>query len=170
MSEPRIGEVVGGYRLTRELATGGMGVVFEARHASLDREAVVKVLAPKLAADEDFVSRFKHEARIASDLDHPCIVDVFDLVDVDQPRRVACVMERLEGPTLAKLLLKGPLRYEQALNVTLQIVDAIGCVHEAGVIHRDLKPQNIVVVGPLHTDLMAVPSVKILDFGIAKIT
>ncbi len=170
MSEPRIGEVVGGYRLTRQLATGGMGVVFEARHASLDREAVVKVLAPKLAADEDFVSRFKHEARIASDLDHPCIVDVFDLVDVDHPRRVACVMERLEGPTLAKLLLKGPLRYEQALNVTLQIVDAIGCVHEAGVIHRDLKPQNIVVVGPLHTDLIAIPSVKILDFGIAKIT
>ncbi len=170
MSEPRIGEVVGGYRLEKELATGGMGVVFEARHVTLDRSAVVKVLAPKLAADDDFVSRFKHEARIASDLDHPCIVDVFDLVDVEQPRRVACVMERLEGPTLAKLLRQGPMRFAQAMNVTLQIADAIRCVHEAGVIHRDLKPQNIVVIGALETDLMAVPSVKILDFGIAKIT
>ena len=170
MSEAQIGEVIGGYRLDRKLAAGGMGVVYAATHKTLGRKAAVKVLSKQFANDDEFVSRFLHEARIANDLRHPCIVDIFDFVETDEPRRVACVMELLEGPTLHEVLRKGPLNLQQSLNVTLQVIDALKAAHDRGVVHRDLKPGNIVIVGALNTDLDAVPSAKILDFGIAKIT
>lgn len=146
-----------------------MARVYAATHALLGREAAVKVISDKFAHDEDMVSRFFYEARIVNKLRHPNIVDIFDFVKVDQPRRVACVMEFLNGPSLRALLAKGRLPMVTALNISAQLANALEVVHAIGVIHRDLKPENVVVIGDLSTDLSAVPSLKLLDFGVAKI-
>ena len=166
---PTIGETIGGYQLKRLIATGGMGAVFAAEHKKLGRRAAVKVLDQNLASDREYVSRFLHEARIVNDVRHPNIVDIYDFIE--EADRVACVMELIDGPTLARAVGKhGAFNAIQALNATRQILDALTEVHAAGVVHRDLKPQNVLVVAPLHEEFWEVPAVKILDFGIAKQT
>jgi len=165
----RIGEVIRGYRLDNLIARGGMGAVYAATHESLRTRAAVKVLAPELARDRTYVARFLHEARIVNDVRHPNIIDVFDFAELDNPPRVAFVMELLQGPSLAAALSKGPLTPKQAFNVTLQLADALAAVHAMGVVHRDLKPLNAMLVADLSTDLSKIPSIKLLDFGIAKL-
>lgn len=165
-----IGEVIGGYRLEQCLGAGGMGRVFSARHVRLNRPAAVKIIRARFADDEEMLQRFYREAKIVSDIRHPNIVDVFDFLEIENPRRVACIMEYLEGPSLKALLSKRKLRPIQATNLTLQLADALRTVHEIGVIHRDIKPANVVVIGSLDSDLAVVPSVKLLDFGIAKVS
>lgn len=164
-----LGEVLGGYELISVLGRGGMGCVYLARHALLGREAAVKVLATNLASDSDYVSRFFHEAKVVNDVRHPNIVDILDFVQTDEPKRVAYLMEYLEGPSLSAVLRERRLSVQQAVNATRQLAVALQAVHALGVVHRDLKPDNIIVVGSLDSDLSAEPSVKILDFGIAKI-
>ncbi|MEQ8985790.1 MAG: serine/threonine-protein kinase [Deltaproteobacteria bacterium] len=163
-----IGEVIGGYRLQNVLGQGGMGCVYEATHTRLGRRTAVKLLAPSLVSSQEYVSRFLSEAKIVNDVRHPNIVDIYDFIELENPRRVAYVMELVEGPSLGRLLKERRLTLEQAINVTFQLVSALEAVHAVGVIHRDLKPDNVLVLGDLNTDLSAVPSVKILDFGIAK--
>jgi serine/threonine-protein kinase len=164
---PTVGQTIGGYRLDRLIATGGMGAVYAAVHTKLGRKAAVKVLDQKLASDKEYVSRFLHEARVVNDVRHPNIVDIYDFIETKN--RVAFVMELLEGPTLARALAKlERFRPVQALNVAIQLLDALAAVHRAGIVHRDLKPQNVIVVASLGSDFDGVPSVKILDFGIAK--
>jgi len=145
-----------------------MGAVWAATHTSLGRRAAVKLLAPALASNREYVSRFLSEARIVNDVRHPNIVDIFDFVELQDPPRVACIMELLDGPTLANQIKEGPLPPTKALQITLQLVDALVQVHAAGVVHRDLKPQNIIVISALEADLSKTCAVKILDFGIAK--
>ncbi len=145
-----------------------MGAVWAATHTSLGRRAAVKLLAPALASNREYVSRFLSEARIVNDVRHPNIVDIFDFVELQDPPRVACIMELLDGPTLADQIKQGPLPPPKALQITLQLVDALVQVHAAGVVHRDLKPQNIIVISALEADLSKTCAVKILDFGIAK--
>lgn len=164
-----VGEILGGYRLDALIARGGMGSVYAATHARLGRRAAVKVLGQALASDAAFVERFFNEARVVNAVRHPNIVDVFDFVETRDPHRVAYVMELLEGPTLSGVLASGPLRPLQAINASLQLAGALGAVHDLEVVHRDLKPDNILVTAPVESDLSMVPSVKILDFGIAKI-
>jgi serine/threonine protein kinase/tetratricopeptide (TPR) repeat protein len=164
---PAVGETIGGYRLDRLIASGGMGFVFAATHARLGRRAAIKILDQAYAADREYVSRFIHEARIANEIHHPNIVDVYDFVESNS--RVALVMELLEGPTLHRALLQlGRLTVVQALNITMQLIDALATVHRAGVIHRDLKPANLLITEPLSSEFWDAPSFKILDFGIAK--
>lgn len=166
--EAKVGDVVQGYHLQSVIAVGGMGTVFRAVHTALGRPAAVKVLSPALHADRDLVLRFLQEARIVNEVNHPNIVNIYDFVRTEDPPMVAFVMELLHGPPLRQVVRKMPFTPEQALNVTVQLASALGAVHRAGVVHRDLKPQNIIVVAPPGTAMDTVPSVKLLDFGIAK--
>lgn len=161
------GATVGAYRLTNRIGDGAMGQVFAGEHAALGRAVAVKVLHPWLATDEAYVARLRREARIVSGLEHPNIVEVSDFVTAEG--HVALVMERLTGPTLDRVLADGPLAPVQALNLAVQLSDALDRVHAQGIVHRDIKPSNIAVIGDLDTDLSAVPSVKLLDFGVAQV-
>jgi len=164
-----LGEVIGGYRLEEVIGRGGMGCVYRASHLKLGRKAAVKVLAANLARDAHFVARFFQEARIVGEIGHPNIVAILDYVDAEQPRRVAYVMELLEGSTLRAILAARPLSMTQAIPIALQISEALRAVHALNVVHRDLKPENVFVVAASDTDVPARPSIKILDFGIAKV-
>lgn len=165
-----LGSVLGVYRLDAVIGSGGMGAVYRATHVRLHRKAAIKVLAEPLSADPAYLSRFFHEARVVNEIGHPNIIDIIDFIDEPAPsRRVAYVMELIEGPSLAKLLAAQRLTVRQALNIELQLLDALAAVHRAKVIHRDLKPDNLLVTGALDGDFSARPSIKVLDFGIAKI-
>lgn len=154
--------MLGNYELLSVIGRGGMGWVYRARHVLLDRPVAIKVLNPELTQDGDFVSRFFHEARIVNAARHPNIIDVADFLHLETPRRVAYVMELLEGRPLSRALEAGAFSFEATVQVALQIVDALEAVHALGVVHRDLKPDNVfVLVGET-------PSVKVLDFGVAK--
>jgi serine/threonine protein kinase len=166
-SPATLGEIIGGYRLDAVLGRGGMGWVYAATHVRLGRKSALKVLLPELVSSDEYVSRFLREARIVNDVRHPNIVDVFDFVESQAPRRVAYVMEYVRGPSLGEVLQSQRLSVRQALNVTLQLLSALDAVHRIGVVHGDLKPDNVLLSGSLESDLSATPSVKVLDFGIA---
>ncbi len=163
-----IGEVIDGYRLDALLVQGGMATVYQATHQRIGRKVALKMLSTNLASEGEFISRFLHEARIVNDVRHPNIVDIYDFIELENPKRVAFVMELLIGGSLASSLKARALTPRQAINVALQIISALRAVHAIGVIHRDLKPDNLFIVAPLDTDLSFTPCVKILDFGIAK--
>lgn len=149
------------YLLKEKIAGGGMGTVFEARDEKLDRDVAIKLLASNLAEDEKFVERFRREARAAAGLRHPNIANVFDAGDEDGCHFI--VMELAEGRDLARVLREeGPLVPERAVKVVDQICLALGHAHAAGIVHRDVKPANVIVG---HDD-----SVKVTDFGIARAT
>lgn len=152
--------VLGGrYRLRRELARGGMATVWEAEDKVLTRPVAIKVLHPHLAVDDGSRVRFRREAVAAAGLAHPHIVTTYDTGRDDQVAYI--VMELVEGITLARLLrAEGPLPVAKALDVAAQVADALACAHAHGVIHRDVKPSNILLRADGH--------VKVADFGIAK--
>ncbi|KAA1262223.1 Serine/threonine-protein kinase PknB [Rubripirellula obstinata] len=149
---------VGDYELIEELGRGGMGVVFRARQISLDREVAVKmILRGRLASDVD-LSRFLAEASATAKLEHPHIVPVYDVGDVDG--RPFFSMQLIDGVTLTELVQSGPLPQRQAAEIVKAIARAIGCAHRAGILHRDLKPSNVLI----SKDGTALIS----DFGLAK--
>ena len=156
---------VGSYRIVQSLAKGGMGEVFLARHEIMDRSAVVKVLHPDLSQHKDQVARFFNEARAAASIQHPGIVDVFDVGYADG--RAYIVMEHLRGENLAERLERDPFELAPAIAITRQLVGALRAAHERGIVHRDLKPENIYVVSD--PDIPSGERVKILDFGVAKL-
>jgi serine/threonine-protein kinase len=159
-----IGELIGGYRLEQLIGRGAMGSVFLATHAVLQRKAAVKVLESAYVQDQGFVARFFQEAKVVSRARHANIVDVFDFVNTEAPRRVAYVMEWIDGPSLRSLLLEhGALDPDRAIRIALELANALDSVHRLGVVHRDLKPENVLLSGP---DLS---TPKVLDFGIAKV-
>jgi serine/threonine-protein kinase len=144
-----------------ELGRGGMGVVFRARHAELGRSAAVKVLEGPRARDPEATARFFDEARAASAIRHPGIVEVFDLGRTEEGEAYY-VMELLEGESLAERLARdGPLAPADAARVGTEVAEAVGAAHKAGIIHRDLKPGNVF--------LTSAGRVKVLDFGVAKL-
>jgi hypothetical protein len=151
---------IGSYAIERELGRGGMGAVYVGVHEVIGKRAAVKVLVGAAATDEDLVQRFVNEARAASAIRHPGIVEVYDY-GVDEDGRAYLVMELLEGESLAaRMKAHGQLAIPAAVAIARRVALALGAAHEAGIIHRDLKPDNVFLDGE---------RVVLLDFGIAKL-
>jgi serine/threonine protein kinase len=156
--------LAGKYRIDARLNEGGMGTVYRGTHVLMDKTVAIKVLRPSLAADEKIVARFSREARAASRISHPNALSVTDFGE-DESGHVFIVMEFLSGKTLKQLIRdEGPLPLARVVDITRQIGDALDAAHAQGVVHRDLKSDNIMLV-----DTMAGDHAKVLDFGIAKI-
>ena len=156
--------LAGKYRIDERLNEGGMGTVYRGTHVLMDKTVAIKVLRPSLAADEKIVARFSREARAASRISHPHALSVTDFGE-DESGHVFIVMEFLSGRTLKQLIRdEGPLPLPRVVDITRQIGDALNAAHQQGVVHRDLKSDNIMLV-----DTMAGDHAKVLDFGIAKI-
>jgi serine/threonine-protein kinase len=160
MSTPT--EIGGRYALERRLGAGGMSTVFLARDAVLERGVAIKLLAEHLSDDDDFVARFRREALAAARLQHPNIVQVFDSGEDEPSGRHYIVMEYVNGPSCADLLRSNrQLGVEQTVDIIRGACHALDYAHRAGVIHRDVKPGNLLV-----SDESG--HVKLADFGIAK--
>ncbi len=156
--DPRIGKVIAGYRIEERIGRGGMGVVYRAEHLNLRRRAAIKIIAPDLAESEGFRERFTREARIAAALQHPNIVTVYDAGEVDGLLYLA--MQYIEGSDLAAMLRKeGRLRPFRAVDVCRQVAAALDAAHALGLIHRDVKPANVLIEGR---------TAFLTDFGLTK--
>ena len=152
------GTVIAGYRIERGLGQGGMGVVYEATQLSLNRTVALKLLAAQFGEDVDFRERFRREGVIQAGIDHPHIVPVYEAGDVDGALFIA--MRLVRGSNLKELIRAGDVSAERGLAILAPVADALAVAHEAGLIHRDIKPQNI-LVGPGDHGYLA-------DFGLTK--
>jgi serine/threonine protein kinase len=162
-----LGERFGSFKAVARLGAGSMGEVFLGEHQRIYRRAAIKVLAPELTHDADTVRRFFIEARAMSLVHHPGIVEVYDC-DVHRNGRAYMVMEYLEGESLeGRLAAHGPLGSRSACRIAGLIADAIGTAHANGVVHRDLKPGNVLMLSD--ADWPRPAEVKVLDFGLAKL-
>ncbi|HEY2124367.1 MAG TPA: serine/threonine-protein kinase, partial [Chthoniobacterales bacterium] len=155
-----VGKFIAHYRIESLIGVGGMGEVYLARDERLGRKAALKILPDSLTADETQLSRFKNEARSASALNHPNILTVYEIGAEGDRQFIAT--EFIEGITLRASIARGRMNPPAALEIALQVASALAAAHEAGVVHRDIKPENIM----LRPD----GYVKVLDFGIAKLT
>ena len=152
------------YRIDERLSEGGMGTVYRGTHVLMDKTVAIKVLRPSLAADEKIVARFSREARAASKILHPHALSVTDFGE-DEQGTVFLVMEFLNGVTLKDLIRKeGPMPLPRAVEIMRQVGGALDEAHSQGVVHRDLKSDNIMLLAATANDYA-----KVLDFGIAKI-
>ena len=153
-----IGSRVGAYQITALIGEGGMGRVFRARDATLERDVALKVLPELVAAEPERRARFEREARTLASLNHPHIAHVYGFEQSSTTS--VLVMELVEGEDLAQRLARGRIDIDEALPIARQVAEAIEAAHEHGIVHRDLKPANI--------KLRADGAVKVLDFGLAK--
>ncbi|HWN71444.1 MAG TPA: serine/threonine-protein kinase, partial [Haliangium sp.] len=169
-ADPLIGATIGNYKIKSKLGEGGMGSVYMAEHPLIGKRVALKVLHAEFSSKEDVVKRFFQEAKAVNDIQHPNIVDIVDYGVITSPHgqsTVYFIMEFLDGPSLADVIRnEAPLAPERALSIGVQIADALGACHQAGVVHRDLKPDNILLI-PRGRER---DFVKVLDFGIAKLT
>jgi serine/threonine protein kinase len=165
VEEAKVGSVLGSYELLALLGEGAMGRVFLARHIKLGRKVAIKVLRPAQAQQRELVERFFQEARLVNRISHPHIVEIHDFIDgrESDTRSSYCVMELLEGPSLAALAQQ-PLPLERSVRLIRQVCSALQAAHAVGVVHRDVKPDNIVVV-----EREGEERAKVLDFGVAKL-
>jgi serine/threonine-protein kinase len=160
----RIGTVVAGkYRIERLLGAGGMGAVFEAVHTGVQRRFAVKVMTADPTRSPEAVRRFTQEAQAAGLIGHPHIVEVFDLGEAEDGT-LYMVMELLRGETLHAVLRRGPLPQSDAVTIALELLRALDAAHRAGIVHRDVKPQNLFLAERATGGI----ALKVLDFGIAK--
>src|SRR5215471_11855508 len=148
---------LGPYEVLSPLGAGGMGEVYRARDSRLGRDVAIKVLPAHFCSDPIRRQRFEREARTISSLNHPHICVLYDIGHQDGMDYL--VMECVEGETLEKRLEKGPLPVEQVVKIGAEVADALGRAHRSGVVHRDLKPGNIMLTST---------GAKLLDFGLAK--
>ncbi len=157
-----IGQTLSHYRIVEKLGEGGMGVLYRARDTRLDRSVAIKMLRPEALRNADRRRRLVQEAKAASALNHPHIVTVYDVGQacVDGHDVDFIVMEYLEGTSLHRLLAERRLGLAEALDCAIQIAEALAAAHEAGIVHRDVKPANVM--------LSDAGQVKVLDFGLAK--
>ncbi len=154
-----VGTTLKHYRIETQLGKGGMGVVYRARDTRLDRLVALKTLPPGLIADPERKSRFLLEARSAAAVTHPAIAQVYDVDEVDGNLFIA--MEYVDGRTVSRLIADGELDALGAIEIVLQVAEGLAKAHDAGILHRDIKSDNIMVTRDGHA--------KLLDFGLAKL-
>jgi len=155
--------LLGRYLVTRKIGQGGMGAVYEATHTLIGKRVAVKVLLDKYARKEQVVARLEQEARLASSIGHEHIIDITDFGHTDDGRTFV-VMEFLEGESLGELLNReGPLPETRIVHIARQVASALGAAHAKGIVHRDVKPDNVFLVRRKDQDF-----VKVVDFGISK--
>jgi tetratricopeptide (TPR) repeat protein/predicted Ser/Thr protein kinase len=154
------GQVIGRYRVVRQLGRGGMGVVYLAHDERLDRPVALKLLPPYLSTDDAAARRLTEEARAASALDHPHIITIYEIGE-SADERLYLAMAYYEGETLRERITRGPLSVEEAVELAVQIAEGLAAAHRKGIVHRDIKPENLLIT--------ADAVVKILDFGLAKV-
>lgn len=156
---PEMGQEIGGYRFDEMLGQGGMGMVYRVQNTSLDRTEALKVITPSLTRNEDLLRRFRLEARAMARIHHPNIVTVFALGHSAVGHHIT--MEYVEGQTLAEIIRdRGAMRWQQAVPLIKQLLAAFQFAHERGILHRDIKPHNIMMT--------ADGTVKVMDFGLVK--
>ena len=155
-----VGKCLNQYKIVDLLGRGGMGNVYRAADTRLKREVAIKILPSIFATDESLLRRFQQEARAASALNHPNILTVYDFGEVNSTHYI--VTELIAGVTLRERMEREPIKLLEALSIAIQVASALAAAHAVGIVHRDIKPGNIM----LHRD----GYVKILDFGIAKFT
>src|ERR1700744_5657795 len=154
-----IGRQLGPYRIIEQMGEGGMGVVYRALDMGLDRPVAIKVLAPHLVRESQLIERFREEARAQASLAHPNIATLYAFLEWDDEAFI--VMELLTGSTFEALLLsQGKLPWRGAVMLTRQALMGLGYAHSHGIIHRDVKPGNLMLTNA--------GVVKVMDFGIAK--
>src|SRR5262245_25835701 len=155
-----IGQTVSHYRIVERLGGGGMGIVYKATDLRLNRFVALKFLSASLTRDPDAKERFIQEAQAASALDHPNICTIHE-IDETPDRELFLTMAYYEGETLKHRIEREPLTLDQALDIAVQICEALARAHQSGIVHRDIKPANLMLPkdGP----------VKIVDFGLAKL-
>ncbi len=153
------GTKLGRYEIRSKIGEGGMGEVYLARDEKLNRDLAIKILPEAFAQDSDRLARFRREAQVLASLNHPNIASIYGLEESNG--FMALAMELIEGPTLADRLATGPIPIDEALIFARQIAAALEAAHERGIIHRDIKPANIKVTSE--------GTVKVLDFGLAKV-
>ena len=150
--------MIGPYRLEREIARGGMGVVYLAHDTRLGRTVALKSLPVEVASEPERLERFERESRLLASLNHPNIAAIYDIVKSEG--RPFLALEHVEGETLGQRIARGPLALHETIEIALQIASGMEAAHEQGVIHRDLKPGNVMITPG--------DQVKIVDFGLAK--
>ena len=155
-----LGRAIGPYQILARLGAGGMGEVFLAQDTRLGRKIALKLLPAFSTQDEERLRRFQQEARAASALNHPNIITIFEIIQVESLHLIAT--EYIEGQTLRQRLSKTSLKINELLDITIQVASALAAAHEAGIIHRDIKPENLMVRPDGY--------VKVLDFGLVKMS
>jgi len=154
-----IGKTILHYRILEKLGEGGMGEVYLAKDTKLNRRVALKFLPAQYAADEEFKARFKREAQAAAGLNHPNIITIHEVAEHDSRPYIA--MEYVEGQSLKDLIAKKDLSINKTIDFAMQICAGLAKAHQAGIIHRDIKPQNILIDKD--------GRIRILDFGLAKL-
>ena len=156
-----IGHTISHYKITEKLGEGGMGVVYKAEDTKLDRPVALKFLAPHLLRDDEARKRFEREAKAAARLDHPNICTVYEIDEAEG--RTFIVMAFLEGRPLSVRIKEGPLKLPEALSVAMQMAEGLEAAHEKGITHRDIKPDNLMLMAGSRG------LVKVMDFGLAQL-
>jgi len=154
------GQPLGHYEIIEQIGEGGMGEVYLAKDTRLGRKTAIKILPRRMAQDGERMLRFVREAKSASALNHPNIITIYEIGEADDTHFIAT--EYIEGDTLRERLKGSPLKFKSALEISIQVASALDAAHRAGIVHRDVKPENVMI----RPDGL----VKLLDFGIAKLT
>src|SRR6059058_5118599 len=154
-----VGRTIGHYKISKRIGTGGMGEVYLATDITAGRQAALKILPMRFTGDAERLKRFQQEAHTVVALNHPNILTVYEIGEDHSTHYIAS--ELIEGETLHQRLLRGRMEFSEAVDIAIQVASALAAAHEAGIVHRDINPGNIM----LRPDRY----VKVLDFGIAKL-